>query len=120
MQEKPQVVHETITKNELDKFSLLNKFSLLISIFPQGFFFGNRFKHLESEKLNIKETREHREEFAIINNLPALKLEYEPVDWSKKGKYFVINVEKPRRVAPIDLSGKLTKSYRHSQKNKVN
>ena len=69
---------------------------------------------------NIKETRGHREEFAIINNLPALKLEYEPVDWSKKGKYFVINVEKPRRVAPIDLSGKLTKSYRHSQKNKVN
>ena len=38
---------------------------------------------------NIKETRGHREEFAIINNLPALKLEYEPVDRSKKGKYFV-------------------------------
>ena len=35
-------------------------------------------------------------------------------------KGYVINVEKPRRVAPIDLSGKLTKSYRHSQKNKVN
>lgn len=68
---------------------------------------------------NIKETREHREEFAIINNLPALKLEYEPVDWSKKGKYFVINVEKPRRIVPIDISGKLTKYHRHSQKKKV-